>query len=209
VRSLAFLSRIISHPLLLLVLGFVLTGIVGSYLSTKWQAYQWLKQQEYSARQSDIAARQQLAERTLTAVATNIAAANDILTLYDWDFKGPTGEAKEVQKRIANWTEQTKKWNVDYKVLQDQLAGTFREPAISKVFEAIVSASGEVTRRMSNLLAQNGGKRLRKNSDAAFEYRIAVLTNKSINIQMTCLAALMQQSVTHKREIAVLQDKQM
>src|SRR5689334_19680245 len=63
----------------LLVVGFLLTGAVGSWLTAKWSQHEWENQQRYLARQKMLDKKYALMDETFKDVASTTAAAQDIL----------------------------------------------------------------------------------------------------------------------------------
>lgn len=124
------------NPLVLLLLGFVLTGILGSWFTTYWQNSQWENQQEQLARQRAIEQKYAITDKITKSVAEAYVAVEDIgyLANNGWYDKAPGDKAPE---RAASWLQLSRSWRVDEQVLQRDIEVNFRSPKAKALFAEI------------------------------------------------------------------------
>src|SRR5216683_6560987 len=91
-------SKFWQHPAILLVLGFIFTGIAGSGLTYLWKQRDWKNQQAYLVEQRSLDRKTAVIENTFKEVATTSAAADDLLSTY----YGGYWTDSDVEERWAN-----------------------------------------------------------------------------------------------------------
>lgn len=188
------------HPIILAIIGFFLTGVVGSYLTNKWQIAQWQKEQRYAIWQLSLADRRALSEKVLSSVAANVSTVADVLTLYDWEFKGPLATRTETNKRISAWVDRTSRWRAEEEVIGQQLAVTYCDRRIPDVFLTIRRDNADLTIYVTGLLVRSNRRAIKKaDRDAANTYRNAVLTSKRITANVRRLSVLMSAEIDRER----------
>lgn len=188
------------HPIFLALFGFLLTGVLGSCLTNQWQELRWRKEQRYQVWLQSVTERRSLSERVLTSVAGNVAAANNVISLYDWEFRGPFATDEQVGKRISAWIDRTAQWHVDQEVLGQQLAAIYTDERVRTVFDGIRADSVDLTVHIANLLAQADKRAITEdNQDAVAAYKAAVLTSKRITATLRKLSILMSAEINDVR----------
>jgi hypothetical protein len=123
-----------AHSAVLLVLGFILTTGVGSWLTYFWKQRDWANQQSYLARQRALDKKYAVIDRTFKEVAVTITASQDVLATYFWD---PWTD-KEIQERRANWLKTSRDWRIASNVLSQNIAISFSNPEIQTAFKGVV-----------------------------------------------------------------------
>src|SRR5207248_295008 len=106
-------SKFWQHPAILLVLGFICTGIAGSGLTYLWKHRDWKNQQAYLLEQRSFDRKTALIESTFREVATTTAAGEDLLSTY----YGENWTEKDVEERWENWKRTSLNWRIQSKVL--------------------------------------------------------------------------------------------
>jgi hypothetical protein len=141
------LSRFFQQQAVLLVLGFVLTAGLGSWLTYFWKERDWKNQQNYLSAQRALDKKYAVIDKTFKEVAVTTAAAEDILATHYG-----TWTAKEVQERRDNWNTTSRNWRVASKVLSENIAASFSNPKIQSTFEGIVVKRKQLGNKITNLL---------------------------------------------------------
>jgi hypothetical protein len=126
------LAKAARHPLTLLLLGFFLTGFLGTLLSYWLQDRHWQKQQDYANRENVIKTKHQIMEGTLDSAARVIAANQDVVFSEDWEL-----DQRELERRVQRWHRETTRWQAEEKVLRAKLQANFRNALIHDSFDAI------------------------------------------------------------------------
>ncbi len=145
-KSLGFLG----HPLTLLVCGFLLTGLVGSALTTRWQSREWDRQRRQLARELELRQKVALFEESTTAVAEAFTAAEDILFMFS--YESGLNPKEDLTERIGFWKTESRKWRTRSKVLSAKLASSFADPRISTIFHELILDRRHLGNDIANLL---------------------------------------------------------
>lgn len=133
------------------IVGFVLTGCLGTWLSTYWQNKQWSEQQTYMAAQKSIEGKYSLIEEVSQAIAEAYTPAEDILGLITyWNDKE---RAKEVSERIAYWRQSSRGWRISSKILVAKLNANFKNVEIKVTFDDIINRRRIVGVGINSLLS--------------------------------------------------------
>ncbi|HME09055.1 MAG TPA: hypothetical protein VKG25_18495 [Bryobacteraceae bacterium] len=127
-------SDFFKHPAVLLVLGFVCTGLVGAGVADYWKARDWENQQNYLFAQRFLQKQYELVDDLVKAVAETNTAAEDVLILYTSQWP-----QKEIDERKKAWSTTSIGWRIKSKILQQRLNIYFRNPAVLASFERIVN----------------------------------------------------------------------
>jgi hypothetical protein len=141
-----------SHPFTLLVCGFLLTGFLGTALTTCWQGREWDRQRRRLAREVELKQKIALFEDTTIAVAETFTSAEDILYIYQYD--SGLSAKHDVEERIRYWKTESRKWRTRSKVLGAKLDATFADRRISSAFQQLVNVRRHLGNDIANLLDQ-------------------------------------------------------
>jgi hypothetical protein len=140
-------SRILRHPLFLLIAGFSFTGYIGGRLTQSWSDESWKNQQAYLEQQRRLDKRFDLIERTVKAVAQTNTAAEDILARYTWDG----WSREEIREMNRRWLETSRDWRVSSKALDQDLGLYFVNPEVRSKFNQIADLRKKVGNGITNL----------------------------------------------------------
>jgi hypothetical protein len=157
----ARLSSALKHPAALLILGFLLTGGVGTVVTSCVQNRHWQKQQDFTAKQEETEAKLQLMRDTLAALAKHFAAQQDVVLAYDWGLKFPFDNA-ELLRRSAERSRQISQWQAEKEVLRARLRSRFQCEAVPLLFDDIARASDELSNNVTYILVNSHGLPIHK-----------------------------------------------
>jgi hypothetical protein len=143
------ISKFFSHPAILLIFGFFLTGIVGSALTSYWSDRQWSNQQSYLERQRLLEKKFDLIDQTIKAIAETNTAAEDVLATSFW----AGWQKEEITERRARWETSSHEWRVASKSLYPKLEIYFTNPDIPSTFNNIMVNRNQLGNKITNLLA--------------------------------------------------------
>lgn len=167
--------------LILLVVGFLLTAVVGGCLTAFWKDRDSKNQREYLARQRALDKAYSLVERASKETATTIAAADDILATY----QGDDWTSKDVDERRENWTKTSRTWRVNCQVLRAEMAANFPNQQIVTVFDEIIKKRRQLGNGIFNLPRDK--KAIKPDEDLKKEVDDAIdLNNKIIDLLEKC-----------------------
>jgi hypothetical protein len=154
-------SKFAQHPLLLLILGFIFTGIISAWLTSVWQSNEWNRQQtiqssEWDKQQlrllqiSEINQKYGIIDEATKSVVEHDFAATDILTTFTWksDDKRLSEEAPERKK---HWQQIGKEWRIASQKLLQKLIIHFKDPRIQRTFETAIEDRKRIDSDIENL----------------------------------------------------------
>jgi hypothetical protein len=147
------------RPFTKLIAPFVLTTVVGTWLTVAWQTWQWHEQQEYAARQERVKTRMKLMSTLTRSVGETVTVAEDVLIFRQVDLDENLGayRAAELQKLLTKWFEQNREWRVEEKVLYAQLTANFCDPQVGILFRELQANRGEIFLDVNELLQRTQG----------------------------------------------------
>jgi hypothetical protein len=140
-------SKFFAHPATLLALGFILTTLVGSWLTYYWKHRDWKNQQSYLTQQRALDKKYALIDATFKEVSLTLAAGEDVLATFYTDNWTTT----EIEERRTNWQKTSRNWRVASKVLRQNLAVHFTDPHVQESFKDIIGQRKELGNTITNL----------------------------------------------------------
>jgi len=159
----------------LLVIGSLLTIVVGGSLTYWWKSRESDNQRAYLAQQRALDRTYGLINKIAKELAQTIAAADDVLsTYYDQGWT-----QKEIDERRENWTHTSRNWWVNSHVLSEEIAATFSNHEIDQSFQQIVNKRKQLGNIIMNLpRGRNQAateKELENQVDAAIKLKLEIV----------------------------------
>jgi len=128
------LGAALKHPASLLILGFALTGVVGSWLNSCWHISEWRNQQVYLTSQQDLQRKYETLELLMKSTATYLGASRDVVAMAQWGFD-PNKRKKDIAARIEDWEKGKRLWEAESVVIYNKLGIYFPgEPRAQGIF---------------------------------------------------------------------------
>lgn len=118
-------SRFFQHPAVLVLLTFVCTSWLGSYLTSSWQGKQLALQEKY-----------QITDQLNRGFAEYATAAEDILSLYTYE-DGASNRQTVENERWEYWQKRSREWRILSNVIRQKLNGNFKTPQINETFSEV------------------------------------------------------------------------
>jgi len=146
-----WIGRFFGHEAGRLVLGFVLTTAVGSWLAYWWKEKELANQEETAALKARLEAQTLLVQDLTKTVSATLTACHDVLSVYFYG-KRPTEEIKTVR---ANYFIESAKWRTDSKVIRVRLAVYFKDPAIHTTFTQVIKKRRHLGVTLMRILSGN------------------------------------------------------
>jgi hypothetical protein len=188
------------NPLLLLIVGFVLTGILGAWITLAFQSREWNRQQsmqssEWNKQQirlvqiHEVDQKYGIIDEVTKAVVEHDSAAMDAVGTLTWT-PGDTRIVSEGPERLKHWQQASKDWRVTSQKLLQKLIIHFNDPRVQLVFEAAVEKRSRIDNDVLTLQGEYGRDR-RRSEDAEFIKRV-YSANDSIHKATTDLRELVE-----------------
>lgn len=137
------LSKGLQHPLVLLVVGFIMTGVVVQFLASSWQSREWNRQQTRLAQLREVDQKYEVINEVNKALAEINAAENSVLRLFTNSLRADELTTEE-RERETNWGQAKKNWDVASGVLRQKVAVHFKDRQALALFDMIVSRKQEI-----------------------------------------------------------------
>jgi hypothetical protein len=148
VSRLDTLSNFFRHPATLLAIGFILTGLIGTWLTHTWQATEWDRQQQRLLDIHGIDLKYGIMDDITKAVGERNAAARGVMyPLYE-NLDNRLLEKEEVDP-IKNWQSATYNWLVNSETLQIKIAEHIKNREALKCFNRIVEKEKRITGKIA------------------------------------------------------------
>ena len=182
-------STITRNPLLLLILGFALTGILGAWITLVFQSREWNRQQsmqssEWNKQQirlvqiHEVDQKYGMIDEVTKAVVEHDSAAMDALASLTWT-RGDPRIVSEGPERLKHWQQASKDWRVTSQKLLQKLIIHFKDPRVQLIFQAAVEKRSRIDNDFTTLQGEYGRGRS-TSEDAEFMNRV-YSANDSIN----------------------------
>jgi hypothetical protein len=138
------ISNFFHHPAILLIIGFILTGLIGTLLTAAWQGREWDRQQQRLIDIHGIDLKYGIIDDITKAVGERNAATRDMMyPLFD-NLDNRSLEKEEVEP-IKNWQIATYNWLVSSETLRMKIRSHIKNPDALKCFERIVERENQIT----------------------------------------------------------------
>lgn len=131
------------HPAFLLVLGFFLTTVLGTWLTLFWQGRDQQKQREQLAHERSINQKYEVADQINKAVAEAYTATHVALHLLASELHNV--RTKEDAGREVFWNQAIRAWIPTSLVLQQKLAVNFKDDAAAAEYQKIIDDMEQIS----------------------------------------------------------------
>lgn len=147
-------SKVSRHPLVLLILGFVLTGILGTWITLGFQSREWKWQQEIQSSEwnkqqirlvqiREVDQKYGIIDEVTKAVVEHDSAAMDAVGTLTWK-QGDRRRLDEGPERLKHWDQTSKEWRVTSQKLLQKLIIHFKNPRVQLIFEAAIERRRQI-----------------------------------------------------------------
>jgi hypothetical protein len=155
------LSDFFQHPAVLLVISFFVTGLIGAFLTQRWQMREWDRQQQIQSREWE---RQQLRQLDIHGINAKYALIDDItkavgernaavMAIVDplLDLNSDQVMLNAEQEPIRNWQKVTNEWRANSHIIKQKLAVHIRSAAAADAFDAILRRQKKINGEISTV----------------------------------------------------------
>ena len=150
-------SRFFGHPVALLIIGFLLTGILGGGVTYFWNERASKNQRVYLEKRTLLENKYKVLDEVTEAVAQTTTAAEDVLANYAWNW-----DEKTIAYRKDNWEKASRDWRIRSKIIKPKLRIYFKDARVYSTFDQIVSKRRQAGIAITNLLAPPSDLKARK-----------------------------------------------
>lgn len=140
-------SRFLQHPVVLVVVGFALTGWIGGRLSNAWQLREWDRQQQRLIEIRSIDLKYEIINDVTKAVGERNAAIRGVMYPL-FNFNSKTLKQDEVEP-IKTWRESTHNWLIDAELLDTKITTHIRNKEAQNCLARMLEKEKEVTGTMA------------------------------------------------------------
>jgi hypothetical protein len=141
----------LQHPAFLLILGFFLTGVVGTFLTARWQSREQERQQKQIAHQRAIQQKYDIADQINKAVSETYTAAQVISNLIS-DQKISKND-KQASERETFWNSANRNWIPNSLLLQQRVVINFNDATAIADYKEIVTDTENMSSYINESLA--------------------------------------------------------
>jgi hypothetical protein len=157
------LAEFFKHPAVIVVITFILTGLLGAWLTAAWQSREWDRQQALQSREwnrqqirlvqiREIEQRYKIVEDVSAAVTGHDAAARDALITFTWPINRL--RAEEAPERMKHWRQVNKEWRANSQKLLQTLIVHFKDPRVQLTFEEMLEERRDINDKIEMLQAE-------------------------------------------------------
>jgi hypothetical protein len=144
------------NPVSLLLLGFVLTGVLGAGLTSYWKNKEWDYQQKrlaqiHSAEQK-IKHKNEIRDDVRKQVDDTLNADLSVLNLI-LSEGGAQNRNHDLSDDRAHWEQITETWQVNYHRILQNVSTVFNDPEAKKTFQEIMSKKKVIKINIASVLA--------------------------------------------------------
>ena len=142
-------ANLLRHPVFLLLLGLLMTGVIGAGLTSYWQNKQWDYQQKRLAQIRDIEQKTKQRNDTKDQIKKDFEAilSADTNVLYP----AFNERIKDILGEIKRWEEAEKQWRSNASLLKQTLAIDFSNQTIQGAFDELITSQSNAARAIFNL----------------------------------------------------------
>jgi hypothetical protein len=145
------LSTIFTQPAILLVLGFALTGIVGTFITGRWQRAEWDRQQTRLVEIQGIDIKYQIIDDVTKVIGERNAAALAIVAPLLGDNKDPDLIMKEEEEPTRNWQKVSHDWRANSQIIRLKIAVHIQNEKAPELFDKLIKTEKELGGKVTYL----------------------------------------------------------
>jgi hypothetical protein len=136
-------SNLFQQPVILLVLGFLLTSVAGTFLTSLWQEKDKRKQNAQLVKQLNLKNKTEIMNETSSLILQTYAASSDMIALFQ---RGELPDIREkvLLERLEYWQKTSRQWREKYPIVEREILGSFRDEQIHDDFLQVVELRGKL-----------------------------------------------------------------
>jgi hypothetical protein len=132
-----------NHPAMLLIIGFFLTSVVGTILTSSWQERDKRKQDARLLKELTLKNKTEVINETSALILQTYSASSDMIAVFQ------RGEIPEIRQKVLlermdYWQKASREWRQKYPILERRLKSHFRDTEIHKDFLEVITLRGRL-----------------------------------------------------------------
>jgi len=153
-------SQFAQHPAFLVIVGFVLTGIVGNLLLSYWQQREWERQQIRLVQIRGIEQKYAVIDEIAKAIGEHNSAAQNVVVVVLRDLDDNTRLNSELPELSKGWDTARRDWRGSSSILKQKLIVYFKNKEARELFESIRDLKRRMNVDLSAWLADLNSRNL-------------------------------------------------
>jgi hypothetical protein len=142
-------SSPLQHPAFLLILGFFLTGVVGTWLTSAWQSVRQEKERKQLAHEYALKQKYEVMDQINKAIAEAQTGAHVMVYVLTYGSGGKPSKALE--ERETYWNQARRSWLINSQVLKQKLAINFTNSEALELYQKIIAEGDDMAQRLNDL----------------------------------------------------------
>lgn len=149
-------GKLAGHPAALVFVGFILTGVFGTIITSGWQRKEWDRQQRRLYEIREVEQKEKIADGLIQAISDSNETEENVLIAFspEWRLGDPARE-KITRERLEAWREQGgRNWRVTTESLWNKIGFYFPDPArttLRDIFKGILDRRDDIASEMTEL----------------------------------------------------------
>jgi cell division FtsZ-interacting protein ZapD len=149
-------GKLAGHPAALVFVGFILTGVFGTIITSSWQRKEWDRQQRRLYEIREVEQKEKIADGLIQAVSDSNETEENVLIAFspEWRAGDPSRE-KITKERLEAWREQGgRNWRVTTESLWNKIGFYFADPAkttLRDIFTGILDRRDDIASDIAEL----------------------------------------------------------
>lgn len=137
------ISKFFQHPAVLLIVGFALTGLIGAYLTNRWQSQEWEREQLRTLEFRGFDQKYEIIDEITKSVGERNSAAIAVVAPL---LQGVGNEQliRDEAEAIKDWRKASNEWLVRSKILQLKIETRIKSKEASLLFAQIAEKEANI-----------------------------------------------------------------
>lgn len=132
-------AKISQHPVFLVVIGFVLTGLIGNQIASWWQRREWDRQQTRLVQIRSIEQKYGVIDEISKAIGEHNSAAQYIIATVTRDLNNDVRLNKELPEISKNWDTARSDWRTSSSILRQKIVVYIKNKEVGNAFDRIMN----------------------------------------------------------------------
>jgi hypothetical protein len=194
------ISKAIQHPISLLLIGFIFTGVIGTWLSHQWQQREWNRQLELQKKEwidqqirvlqtHEIQEKHEMVEQITKSISDNNAAANNLMFQLQYS-KFTSLKSEQRNEIMKEYIQAVQNWHVSSALLQQLLNSHYKRQDIRELYLELVDRGDRINYNNSTLIKMASDNNYAENREEI--QKVAQDTKLSITVIQDNLQTLVR-----------------
>ncbi len=140
------IGKVAAHPAFLLFIGFILTGIIGTLVTSTWQRKEWNRQQDRLVHIRRADQQEKVMEELVQAIVDSNETEENVLIAFSDEWRqGDPRREQITEERLEAWKKQGgRDWRIAKEMIRSKLKFYFTEDReVQIIFQRILDRRDE------------------------------------------------------------------